>query len=399
MTKRARRGVRYRYRLVATMLLVSLPLMVVLALLLTTSASASLTASAQEKGQSIARALTLRVEEWVSDRQQSLGVLATSVGGRLAADQVRSALDAVDHGYDDFSLIVLTDLNGKVLDSSRDGAGITVAGQDWFQAAASGRPVVTSLLRQGDQIQWIVAQPVMDRSGRPAAVLIGDLDPVALNTLFNAELSAGNEVVVADAQHLLLYSSELGEVSDADLLAAGVLSTTVDNAATQQASSTGEPGVARFIDLEGHDVIGGYDVVDSLGWVVIAQEHASILLAPVTRERQRAILLVALAALLATGAALLFGVRESRKLRGFADETANAGAEMNSAAAELSASSDELAATTTHQSAAVTQATATTEELARSSAAIADTVDDVARQTGGDPGQPGAGRGGHRGVQ
>ena len=101
-----------------------------------------------------------------------------------------------------------------------------------------------------------------------------------------------------------------------------MLSTTVDNAATQQASSTGEAGVARFIDLEGHDVIGGYDVVDSLNWVVIAQDHANTLLAPVTRQRHRAILLVALGALLAVGAALLFGVRESRKLRGFADETA-----------------------------------------------------------------------------
>ena len=197
------------------MLLVSLPLMVVLAVLLTTSASSSLTAAAQDKGESVARALTLRVEEWVSDRQESLGVLATSVSGRLAANQARSALDTVDHSYDEFSLIELTDLNGKVLASSRDGAGITVAGQDWFQAAAGGRPVVTSLLRQGDQIQWIVAQPVMDRSGRPAAVLIGDLDPAALNTLLSAELSEGNEVIVADDQHRLLYSSELGEISDA----------------------------------------------------------------------------------------------------------------------------------------------------------------------------------------
>ena len=55
--------------------------------------------------------------------------------------------------------------------------------------------------------------------------------------------------------------------------------------------------------------------------------------------------------------------------------------EVNSAAAELSASSEELAATTTQQSAAVTQAPATTEELARASAAIADTVDEVASQT------------------
>jgi methyl-accepting chemotaxis protein len=59
----------------------------------------------------------------------------------------------------------------------------------------------------------------------------------------------------------------------------------------------------------------------------------------------------------------------------------SAGVEVNSAAAQLSASSDELAATTTQQSAAVTQATATTEELARASAAIAETVDVVARQT------------------
>jgi methyl-accepting chemotaxis protein len=57
-----------------------------------------------------------------------------------------------------------------------------------------------------------------------------------------------------------------------------------------------------------------------------------------------------------------------------------AGTDVNNAAAELSASSDELAATTTQQSAAVTQATSTTEELARASAAIADTVDEVAGQ-------------------
>jgi methyl-accepting chemotaxis protein len=62
-------------------------------------------------------------------------------------------------------------------------------------------------------------------------------------------------------------------------------------------------------------------------------------------------------------------------------EMTSAGVQVNAAAAELSASSEELASTTTQQSAAVTQATATTEELARASAAIADTVDDVARQT------------------
>ena len=129
------------------------------------------------------------------------------------------------------------------------------------------------------------------------------------------------------------------------------------------------------------DVIGGYDLAPDLGWVIIAQDKASTVLAPVTSQRNRAIIIVTLGALLAIAAALVIGTREARKLRGFADETAHAGVEVNSAAAELSASSDELAATTTQQSAAVTQATATTEELARASAAIADTVDEVARQT------------------
>jgi methyl-accepting chemotaxis protein len=90
---------------------------------------------------------------------------------------------------------------------------------------------------------------------------------------------------------------------------------------------------------------------------------------------------VILGTLVAVFASWGFGTREARKLRSLADETSSAGMEVNSAAAELSASSEELAATTTQQSAAVTQATATTEELARASSTIADTVDEVARQT------------------
>jgi methyl-accepting chemotaxis protein len=383
-TRPPRRGLRYRYRLVAAMVLVSVPLMVGLAVLLTISASISLTSLAQNKGGGVARAVTLRLEDWVAERQENLDVLAARASSQFAANRTDSALGKLDRNYDDFSLIEITDLTGKVLDSSRKGVSIDVAaGQDWFHTATTGQPVVTSPIRQGDHIRWIIAQPVLDRNDRPLAVVIGDLKPTVLATLLSPELDEGSEVVAVDNQHHLIYSSQMGDVADdAAMLAAGALSTSVDNTATRKAFSTGGYGVARFTDDdEGHDVIGGYDVVDSLHWAVLAYDSAATVLAPVTRERQRAILIVALGTALAVGAALLFGIWESRKLRGFADETASAGAEVNSAAAELSASSDELAATTTHQSAAVTQATATTEELARSSAAIADTVDDVARQT------------------
>ncbi|MDT4899790.1 MAG: methyl-accepting chemotaxis protein [Pseudonocardiales bacterium] len=365
------------------MLLVSVPLMIVLAVFLTNSASSSLTSSAQGKGVSVARAVTLRLEDWLSERRESLAVLATVVANHPSVQQTRSALSKVDRTYGDFALIELTDLTGKVLASSRAGAGLDVAGQTWFRTAAAGQAVVTSPVRQGDHIQWIIAQPVPGSTGHPQSVLVGNLNPTVLGALLNPELDKGSDVVAVDAQHHLIFSTQtMGKIADdTALLAAGALSTTVDNTATRSAASTGEPGTARFTDLTGHAVIGGYDVVAELHWTVIAQDHAGTLLAPVTSQRHRAILIVALGALLAAGSALAFGIREARNLRDLADETATAGVEVNSAAAELSASSDELAATTTQQSAAVTQATATTEELARSSAAIADTVDEVARQT------------------
>ena len=272
--------------------------------------------------------------------------------------------------------------------SSRTGLSLDGAGQDWLRTAAGGQPVLTSPVRVGDHIQWVIAQPILGADGHPAAVLVGELNPTLLATLLDPELSAGNTVVAVNAQHQLIYDTAMGKVADdTALLAAGSLSTTVNNAATTQATSTGQPGTARFSDLTGHDVIGGFDVVDGLHWIIIAETNASTVLAPVTSQRNRAILIVTLGALLAIGLSVLLAWRTTRPLRRLTDassraahgelerpgaspgaielvtlaesfnamldttqalleQTASAGVEVNSAAAELSASSDELAATT-----------------------------------------------------
>ena len=122
--------------------------------------------------------------------------------------------------------------------------------------------------------------------------------------------------MAVDPQHRLIYDTALGKVADdTALLAAGALGTTVDNAATRQAVSTGQPGTARFTDLTGRDVIGGFDVLNGLHWVIIAQDPASAVLAPVTSQRHRAILIVALGTLLAIAAAVWFAWRTTRPLR------------------------------------------------------------------------------------
>jgi len=414
---------RFGVRLVAAMLVVSLPLLIVLAVLLTTKASASLSAAGQSNGIAVARAVTLRLEDWLSERRESMKMLAAQTSGRLSDPATSALLARTDKAFDDFSLIELTDLSGRVLSTSRPGVSLDPAGQDWFRTAVGGQPVLTSPELRGERIQWVIAQPVLGSDGQPRGVLVGNLNPAVLGELLDTELDGTNTVVAVDSKRQLIYDTELGKLADDKaMLAAGVLSTTVDNSATREAASTGTFGAARFNDLEGHDVIGGFDVLDGLDWTLMAQDHASSVLAPVTEQRNRAILVVVLGTLFALAVSAGMAWRTAQPVRRLTDasrraaegdlsarvvpggaielvslansfnamletcqtlleRTADAGVEVNSAAAQLSASSDELAATTTQQSAAVTQATATTEELARASANIADTIDEVARQT------------------
>jgi methyl-accepting chemotaxis protein len=416
---------RFAFRLVAAMLLVALPLMTVLAVVLTRSSSASLRESAESSGETLARAISLRLEDWASERRGDMAVIAGTVSGRLDRSAAAALLARFDKIYAAYKVLEIIDPAGHVLAASETGARITAAGQDWVDdALTSDQSVMTSPRREGDQVQWIVAHRIVDENGRVVGLVAGDLSLTTLADLLDPELERDADVVAVDGQHQLVFNTEdMGKDDDeAALLAGGALATPVDNAAIREAASTGRSGTARFIAPDGHDVLGGYAFVEDLDWIVIAEEHAKVLFAPIATQRNRAIAVVVVGALLAIAVSIGLAwqtTRPVRRLTHVAREVANgdldarapvhgtadfvelsetfnamldsarhlvsrletAGVEVNSAAAELSASSDELAATTTQQSAAVTQATATTEELARSSAVIADTVGEVARQT------------------
>jgi hypothetical protein len=375
------RGVRYRYRLVAAMLLVSVPLMVVLAWLLTSYASASLTTAAEDRGGNVARAVTLHVEDWLSERQEYVSLIAGQASGELGTPAAARLLKGAQK-YNDYQSVEMVDRSGGLLASSRRGVSFPATGQAWLQSALSGKSALESPVRRGGSIEWILAEPVRGAGGHVEGVVAANLNTAQLATLLDPELDAGTEVVAVDSHGALVYDTTMGKVADsAAMVTAGSLQQTVDNAAVRAATSTDKPGVTEFTDNAGKRLVGGYDILDQLGWVIVAQDPADKVLAPVHRQVTRAIVIVVIGTLLAVAAAFSFGTREARKLRALADETSASGVDVNSAAAELSASSDELAATTTQQSAAVTEATSTTEELARASAAIADTVDDVAAQT------------------
>jgi methyl-accepting chemotaxis protein len=421
----------FALRLVAAMLLVSVPLMVILAYLLTSATTTSLTSAAEQRSVAVARSVTLHLEDWISERREHLQLIAAQAPAELGTPRIGSLLTGVQDAYDDYDLVEITDVKGRVQASSRPGRRLSVAGQSWFAAASSGKPVLTSLVRRGDHLQWILTQPIVGANGQAEGVVVADLNVVELAHLLNPELSNGVEVTAVDARRSLVYDTQMGKVSDdAGLISAGVMGGAINNRATTQAAKTGEPGVARFTDRSGRDVIGGYDILDQcggqgvsgcLGWTITVSEPAATVLGPAHDQRRRAVLFVALATLAAVAASMALAAGTTRPIRRLTQaskraaggdlsvrnrpsgpieltelgesfnamldtseslvaQVTMAGTDVSTAAAELSASSDELAATTTQQSAAVTQATSTTEELARASAAIADTADEVAGQ-------------------
>src|SRR5688572_32650080 len=90
--------VRYRYRLAVGMLLVALPVMVGLALLLTARSSDSLTEASHAKSESLARAVSLRLEDWVGERRDDMEALSRQLS---ASDVDQGAIEGLLAGIDE----------------------------------------------------------------------------------------------------------------------------------------------------------------------------------------------------------------------------------------------------------------------------------------------------------
>jgi methyl-accepting chemotaxis protein len=409
-------------RLMVGVFAVAVPMMAGIAGLLVVQSSSSLKSAAGNKAASQSRSVALGLEAWLSERHGDLTVVAGTAAGNEVGSATQALIDKVDSSSGDYVVIEVTDLAGNVLLDSKPDTEIDPRTAEWFRTAASGQAVTASPTERDGHIDWAIAEPILGQDGKPEGVVIGYLQTTVLSELLNPELDIGTSVVAVDSDHHLVYDTAMGKVADdAALLAAGSLSQIVDNPAATRGLA-GQLGSVSYHDFHGNDVIGGYDKVEGLNWVVIAKEPRTATLAPVTAQRNRALQLILIGTLFAVTFAIVFArwiTRPLRALTASAHEAAagrldvrveprgsaemvvlgtsfnamletcerlvkqlvTAGVEVNSAASELSASSDELAATTTQQSAAVTQASATTEELARASSAIADTVDEVAAQT------------------
>ena len=172
---------RFGFRLVAAMLVVALPLVIVESWVLTSDASTSLTSAGKDRGVSLARSVVLRLETWLEERREGMIALAAATAGDPKGAAAATTIKGLVKAYgDDYSVVELADLAGRVVATSDPKLSVEPAGTDWFHTAASGQPALTSITRLGDRLEWIIAQPIVGAGGRVEGVALAGLRPEIL---------------------------------------------------------------------------------------------------------------------------------------------------------------------------------------------------------------------------
>ena len=147
--------------------------------------------------------------------------------------------------------------------------------------------------------------------------------PEILTVLLNPELQQdrGGSIAAIDTQGKLIYSTDMKKpADDTALIAAGSLTTVVDNAAVRAATkSTASPERSEFTDSDGKDAIGGFDVLDGPQLGHRGAGAGSSVLAPVSDQRRLAVLLIAVGGVLVIAASIALAWWTTRPVRRLTD--------------------------------------------------------------------------------
>jgi methyl-accepting chemotaxis protein len=377
------------------------------------------TANTQEQAQSVAA----RVGDFVNQRQAELRLLAAYAGG--SADGVDFATWFREQAatLPVYDVIEIVGPDGGVIVSQGREPAIQVVGASWF-ATAMVKPTLQPMAIGQVGPVWIATAPITKTDGTSRGLVVADINVGAVSTLaslFGTDASkAGREVALVTSDHRLLYSSDWGDVADdASMTQKGVLNDRISSAIVDQALGGGV-GATRITDHRNRDVIAGYAQVPSVGWVVLSSIDTSLALASPNGLTQLNIAASAIGLIVMVGLALLWWrfiirpvlalsvaasriqagdmrvrvrLKGSGELRflgdtfnGMLDRLSNMLArlrgEVTESANNLFTAAEQLASATLQQTTAATTTSASMEEVARSSAAIADSVDRVANQAG-----------------
>jgi methyl-accepting chemotaxis protein len=407
-------------RVLAGSLMISLPAMVIGAALTYGQQLQSSTDLANGRAESTATAAAGRITEWVTEPAAYVAQLAReSVVPIGTPGPTGTPLKtAVNPSFDALEIL---DSSGAVIAPTVPDPDLQTVGSTVGFGEMRYTPTLLPINRGKVGLDWIITAPIVGSDGISQGVVAGDLNITALSPLLGST-TPGQEIHIVNSAHQLVFSSDWRPLAtDTSLADRGALSATAEGGLVDQALRTG-PGSAQIKDYRHHDVFAGYgatsNLESNLQLVVIASTDTAVALAPAYALGRLtlgimivgALLVVALAVVLArftirpittlssaaerveagdlTVRVSLSGGREMRvlgaafngmlqRLNGVLSRLQG---EVTESATKLSEVAEQLASATLEQTTAATATSASMEEVARTSGAIADSVDRVAIQ-------------------
>jgi methyl-accepting chemotaxis protein len=413
----------YFFRVVAGVLLVYVPVAIVLGFVMANWSAQTSIDSAKARAEATAASAAVRINDFVAERRAQIRSIAQNSVDELQGPTLTAGLVALSQAQSTFDGFQIYDRNGKSLAVSQPGLALSPTPTDsTFLNSLSVETMGPVVLRGQTGLEWIMTAPIVGTDNKPQGVLVGDLTVAVLGRLLNpygldVSTVSDQEVHLLNAQHFVLYSSAWGVLKETQIVAAGALTVVGESALYHQATSVGA-GASQTVDYRNHSVFAGFEPIPALNWVVVASIDTASALAPVKAQEFRTSLLQGLSTLLLIGFAIVLAILTTRPIIALAraatqveagDLTARVNlkgggevrrlndafnamvdrlsgvlfrlrGEVTESAAKLSAVAEQLASATFEQTTAATATSASMEELARSSAAVAETVDRVASQ-------------------
>jgi methyl-accepting chemotaxis protein len=413
----------YFLRVLAGALLVSIPVSVFLGFLVSNWSAQTSIDQAKARSEVAAENAAVRITDWLSERKAGLRSLALGEVGHLGSQSEATDLLGSAAAHPDFATLEVVDPTGAVVATTRPDSGLQL-GTSSTAAQRLQVETIQSVQKDPSGVTWIITAPIIGPDEKSQGFIVGNLYVSVLGRLLspadvNDQLGK-QEIHVADSQRFVVYSSDWGVVTDNNaILAQGGLSMKANGTIVDLAKANTN-GAVQATDFRGHDVLAGYQLVPSLGWVVIASTDTSAALAPVQLQELRTslvqaggtLLLIVFALILArfttrpivalsraaesvvrgdlsvrvhlTGGAELrrLGATFNAMIDRLSGVLSRLKGEVGESAGNLSSAAEQLASATFEQTTAATQTSSSMEELARSTVSIADTVDRVALQAG-----------------
>jgi methyl-accepting chemotaxis protein len=403
----------------------SIPLSIVLGFVMANWSAQTSIDQTKARAEATAEGAAVRIMDWVSERQAELQTIAHDQAGDLASPDLQARLIASTASHPYFDGLQIFDLKGQVVASSVPGISLSATPAGGTLANSLSVETIGPLVATKDGMNWIMTAPILGANEQAQGVVAGNIAVTNLERLLNpygrdAVITSDQETHIVNAEHLLVYSSAFGPLAEESLaLAKGALRTPAEAAIYTQAMTVGA-GAAEIVDYRNHRVLAGYEPIAELGWVVIASIDTTTALAPVQQQEIRTSLLQGLSTLLLLGFAIVLAVWTTRPIMALSRAAASVEAgdlsvrvrlaggaevsrlgatfnamverlsgvlerlrgEVTESATKLSEVAEQLASATLEQTTAATATSASMEEVARTSAAIADSVDRVAIQAG-----------------